>query len=143
MSDSVKKTNSSIKDYVLQGLYALIVFILILLALMLLSSLILSHLGQPEVVYGWMGYVLVSLAAFIVGKYIIKAKFKGFYPWLAFVMFAAVSYILLSLILGNGKLELISFILFLLLTFILSFLGLTISSKTKKPKKRSKHKSHR
>lgn len=143
MSDNGKKSNIGIRDSLLQGLYASGVYIFVLVVLMILTSLVMLRLSQPELVYGWIGYALISLASFLVGKLFIKVKFNTFYPWMFFVIFTALLYFLLSLFMGNGKIELIQFLLKLLSFFAFSFLGAIGTKKVKKTKKRSKRQSHR
>ncbi len=138
MSESFKKNNSSIKEYAVQGAYGVAVFLLVLTVLLTVSSFVLSNLEQPEAVYGWLNYLLISVSSFIVGKFFFKKRSKSLYPWLAFVTFAALIYLTASLIINNGRIELLNFLLKLLALALFSFLGFSNSKRTKKHKNRNK-----
>ena len=123
------------------GLTSALIFLLFILLSAAASAFVLEFTGQPEAFYDIMGYIIPSLAGYLTGRFVIRSN--GNFNIYRYIGFSAVFLLILSvitLIVNNGKIDILNYLITVAAVLILTFYGAFYSKKKKRKKTNKKSK---
>ena len=113
-------------------------FVFSLLLNLLAFSFALTYTGQPEATYGWIVYIILAVSSFVVGKFYFKKRVDALYPKFIFIIAVAVAFALASLILYDGKVEMMPYLLKISLVSLFTFIGCYAYGSNRRASRRNK-----